>query len=149
MFSIHWYKSKSGIWSRYLYVISTLLLIESCVAHHGPVLYPNEHLKAVGEAQAQKDIAECEQQADAYIKSNPGGDIAKSTAVGGAGGAVVGGAVGAVTGHLGRGIGVGAAAGAAVGLVRGAGRSSKPSPIYKKFVDRCLRDKGYDSLGWE
>lgn len=149
MLSILRHKSIGGIWEKYLCLISAFLLMGGCAAHYGPVLYPNAHLKAVGESQAQKDIAECEQLADAYVKSNPGGDIAKSTAVGGAGGAVVGGAVGAVTGHLGRGIGVGAAAGAAVGLVRGAGRASRPSPIYKKFVDHCLRDKGYDSIGWE
>ncbi len=63
-------------------------------ASHGPVLYPNAHLNTVGDAQAQRDIAECQQLADAYVKSNPSGDIAKSTVIGGAGGALVGAAVG-------------------------------------------------------
>ncbi|MGD0275216.1 MAG: cell envelope biogenesis protein OmpA [Syntrophales bacterium] len=130
MFSILRHKSQGGIWEQYLCLLSVFLLTGGCSAHHGPVLYPNAHLKAVGEVQAQKDIAECEQQADAYVKSNRGANIAKSTAVDGAGGAVVGVAVGAITGHLGRGVGVGATAGAAVGLVRGAGRASKPGPIY-------------------
>ncbi|MCU0557597.1 MAG: hypothetical protein MUF67_09875 [Desulfobacterales bacterium] len=69
----------------------------------GPTLYPNAHLQSVGEAQAQKDIADCEVLADQYVKSDAGIAVAKSTAIGGAGGAVVGGAVGAVTGSLGRG----------------------------------------------
>ena len=25
---------------------------------------------------------------------------------------------------------------------------SNPSPVYKRFVDRCLREKGYDPIGW-
>jgi uncharacterized protein YcfJ len=71
------------------------------------------------------------------------------TIVGGAGGAIVGGAVGAVTGSIGRGALVGGVAGAATGLVRGIYKSSQPSPVYKAFVNRCLRDKGYDPIGWE
>ncbi|MBI5966935.1 MAG: cell envelope biogenesis protein OmpA [Deltaproteobacteria bacterium] len=125
-----------------------ILLLAGCAAHR-PVLYPNAHLKRVGEAHAQKDIDECCRQAEAYIKANPGAKIAGSTAAGGATGAVVGGAMGSVTGHLGRGAAVGAAGGAAGGFMRGLFRASKPSPVYKNFVDRCLREKGYEPLGWE
>ena len=82
-----------------------------------PVLYPNDHLKRVGEARAQADIQECERLAEAYVQSEAGKDALKNTAAGAAGGAVIGGAAGAVTGSLRRGIGIGAAAGAAAGLV--------------------------------
>ena len=75
--------------------------------------------------------------------------MAKNTAVGGAAGTVVGGAAGAVTGNLGKGTAVGAAAGAAAGLVRGVSKASEPSPIHKRFVEKCLRDRGYEPLGWE
>ncbi len=115
----------------------------------GPVLYPNAHLQAVGEAQAQEDIAECELLADQYVKSDEGVAMAKSTAIGGAGGAVVGGAVGAATGSFGRSVGVGAAAGAATGLVHGIIQASEPSPIFKNFMIRCLQEKGYEVIGWE
>jgi hypothetical protein len=28
-------------------------------------------------------------------------------------------------------------------------RKHDPSPVYKSFVDRCLRDKAYDPIGWQ
>jgi hypothetical protein len=24
-----------------------------------------------------------------------------------------------------------------------------PSPVYRNFVNRCMRDRGYDPIGWE
>jgi outer membrane lipoprotein SlyB len=54
--------------------------------------------------------------------------------VGGAGGE----AVGPVAGG-------GAGRGAAIGEVK----SSGPSPVYKNFADRCLREKGYEVIGWQ
>ncbi|OPY85696.1 MAG: hypothetical protein A4E71_01961 [Smithella sp. PtaU1.Bin162] len=124
-------------------------VLAGCAAKQSPVLYPNAHLKSVGETKAQTDIEECSLQAENYVKANPGAKVVGGVIVGGAGGSVVGGAVGAVTGNLGRGIGVGAAAGAASGLVRGIYKASQPSPVYKTFVNRCLQEKGYDPIGWE
>jgi outer membrane lipoprotein SlyB len=125
-----------------------ILFLTSCSAT-GPVLYPNTHLQKVGEVQAQKDVAACEVQANQYVKSDAGIEAAKSTAIGGAGGAVIGGVAGAVTGNLGQGIGVGAAAGAATGLVQGIIHASEPSPIFKNFMIRCLQEKGYETVGWK
>jgi outer membrane lipoprotein SlyB len=125
-----------------------MLGILSC-SHQTPVLYPNEHLKSVGQEQAKRDIEECDRMAAAYIKSGGGREVAKSTATGAVGGTVVGGAVGAVTGDFGRGLGVGAAAGAASGCFHGLLRSSQPSPVHKNFADRCLREKGYEPVGWQ
>lgn len=129
-----------------LFLIS-VLFFTGCAT--GPVLYPNAHLQAVGEAQAHKDIGECELLAEQYVKSDEGIAAAKSTAIGAAGGAVVGGAVGAVTGSFGRSVGVGAAAGAATGLVHGIIQASEPTPIFKNFMIRCLQEKGYEVIGWE
>jgi outer membrane lipoprotein SlyB len=114
-----------------------------------PILYPNTHLKQVGEAQAQTDIAECMKMAEAYVKSHPEVKVAGSTAGGAAAGAAVGGAMGSVTGHLGTGAAIGAAGGAVAGAIRGVSGASRPSPTYKNFVNRCLREKGYDPIGWE
>ncbi len=124
-----------------------MLFLTGCAG--GPVLYPNAYLQKVGEAQAQKDVAACEVLADRYVKSDAGLAAAKSTAIGGAGGAVIGGAAGAVTGNLGRGLGVGAATGAAAGLVHGIIQASEPSPIFKNFMIRCLQERGYEVIGWE
>jgi hypothetical protein len=44
---------------------------------------------------------------------------------------------------------VGAAAGAAAGVARGAIQSGEPGSVYKGFVQRCLREKGYDVIGWK
>lgn len=130
-------------------LVLAVILIAPCCASHGPVLYPNEHLKMVGEDQAKRDMADCDRLAAAYVKSEAGKTLAKNTAVGGAAGTVVGGAAGAVTGHLGKGASVGAAAGAAAGLVGGVSKTSEPSPTHKRFVEKCLRDRGYEPLGWE
>ncbi|MGZ3578234.1 MAG: cell envelope biogenesis protein OmpA [Syntrophales bacterium] len=133
--------------NNFLFLI--VVLTASGCASHGPVLYPNEHLKIVGKDQARKDIADCDRLAAEYVKSEAGKTVAKNTAVGGAAGTVVGGAAGAAAGNLGKGASVGAAAGAAAGLVRGVSKASEPSPIHKRFVEKCLRDRGYEPLGWE
>ncbi|MFB3926884.1 MAG: cell envelope biogenesis protein OmpA [Syntrophales bacterium] len=131
-------------------LLIAFMFLAACAARgQSPVLYPNAHLKKAGEAQAQNDIAECSRMADAYIKANPGAKVVGGVIVGGAGGAVVGGAVGGVTGHVGRGAAIGGVGGATAGLVRGLYKASKPSPVYKAFVNRCLKDKGYEPIGWE
>ncbi len=114
-----------------------------------PVLYPNAHMKSAGEEKVVGDIDECRNSADAYVKSDAGKDAVKRTAKGGAGGAVIGGVAGAVSGDLARGAGVGAATGAASGLVYSLFKGMEPSPVYKSFVEKCLREKGYDVIGWE
>jgi outer membrane lipoprotein SlyB len=130
------------------WILLLILLLAGC-GYQRPVLYPNAHLKQVGETQAQTDIAECMKMADAYVKSHPEVKVAGSTAGGAAAGAAVGGAMGSVTGHLGTGAAIGAAGGAVAGAIRGASRASSPSPTYKNFVNRCLHEKGYEPIGWE
>ena len=129
-------------------LVVAFLMLAGCGAQR-PVLYPNHHLQQVGEEKAQSDIADCMQKAEAYVKANPGAKMVKGTIVGGAAGTVVGGAAGAVTGNLARGSAVGAATGAAAGLVRGVAKASQPTPVFKAFVNRCLKEKGYEPLGWE
>ncbi|MBW2448714.1 MAG: hypothetical protein JRG83_22750, partial [Deltaproteobacteria bacterium] len=54
----------------------------------------------------------------------------------------------AVRGHAGRGAATGAAGAAAGGLVRGLFRSREPDPVERRFVEQCLRDRGYQPIGW-
>lgn len=129
-----------------------LMILAGCSHSQSPVLYPNAKLGEVGKAQADADIEACRQRADDYVSS--GGatakEVGKDTAVGGAGGAAVGAVAGAVSGGgAGRGAAIGAASGATAGAVHGAVRSSGPSSVYKNFVDRCLREKGYEVIGWQ
>jgi hypothetical protein len=132
-----------------LFLVGTAVLMSAC-AKKRPVLYPNPIYQSVGKAAAEADIDDCIQlAADHGHATDSGKNVATSTAKGAAVGAAVGGAVGAVTGRLGRGLAVGAAGGGAGGLARGAMKSGNPDEIERRFVEQCLRDKGYKVIGWK
>lgn len=127
-------------------------LLAGCASVQSPVLYPNAHLKQVGQAQAEQDVAACRLLADDYVHGGGAAakEIAKDTAIGAAGGAAVGAVAGAVTGRgAGLGAAVGAATGGTAGAVHGTAKQVGPTPVYKGFVNRCLREKGYDVIGWQ
>ena len=127
-------------------LVAIAVLICAC-AKKRPVLYPNATYQAAGESVAQADIDECFQlAADHGHATDSGKRVTGSTAKGAAVGAAVGGAVGAVTGRFGRGL---AAGGGAGGLTRGAMKSGDPDEIERRFVEQCLRDKGYKVIGWK
>lgn len=129
--------------------LAALTLAAGCATSQKPVLYPNAHLKNVGDAAAQRDIHECIEMAENSGVSKSSNQVVKR----GTEGAAVGGAAAAV-GTLIRGGSVieGAAAGAAIGgtagAVHGAFRNDV-NPTYRNFVQRCLRDRGYDVIGWQ
>jgi outer membrane lipoprotein SlyB len=128
---------------------SCLLLLVAC-SQKRPVLYPNYHLQQVGDETAQTEIDDCIHSAKEYgTSSSSSGKTAKSTARGGAVGAAGGAATGAVFGSVGRGAAAGAAGGAAVGCLQGLFRSPEPDPVFKRFVEKCLREKGYEPIGWK
>jgi hypothetical protein len=117
-----------------------------------PVLYPNSHYQAVGEATAERDIADCRRVADqaGADRGTGRGEAAAGDAVaGGAVGGAAGAAGGAIAGAAGTGAAIGAASGAAAGLVRSLFRSDGPSQAYRNVVDRCLRERGYEPVGWD
>jgi len=132
------------------------LVLVACASQR-PVLYPNERLQRVGHPAADRDINECMHHAEEYVSSGDGGKALEQRAIGGGTGAAIGAAAGgvggAVIGRAGTGAAVGAAGGGAAGVTRGLlhGLTYKqsPSPVYKNFVDRCLREKGYDPIGWQ
>jgi len=123
-----------------------------------PVLYPNAELKRVGTAAADRDIDECMRVAENYVRSN--GKTAETLEHVGARAATeatidaaAGGAGGAVIGRAGTGAAIGAAGGGAAGATRAVVheifRKRGPSSAYKNFVNRCLRERGYDPIGWQ
>ena len=130
-----------------------LILVFQWVACASPksVLYPNEHLQEVGEKASQEDIESCMALADeADLGSNQAAEAAKHTA----GGAVVGSASGAVGGAIsGGGAGTGALVGLGVGSVVGFFSwmfgSKKPEPVYVNYVNLCLGERGYRTVGWK
>ena len=130
----------------FLFIIVFAML--SC-SQQRPVLYPNAHLTYVGKEAAEADIDDCVQLAIDYgAKEDRGKKVAKDTAKGAAGGGAAGTAVGAVTGNVGRGAAAGAAGGGAGSMTRSMLNSDKPDPVFRKFVEKCLRDKGYQPIGW-
>jgi len=131
------------------WLVLAAMVLWGC-ADKRPVLYPNAHLKQVGEEAAQRDVDDCMRYAkESGAEGSKGTEIAKNTAGGAAMGGAVGAATGAVLGNLGRGTAAGAAGGAAGGLVKGIFDTDDPDPVFKNFVDRCLREKGYESIGWK
>ena len=133
-------------------VICLLALFFSACAGPKPILYPNTHLQTVGQDTAKQDIAECREMAEA-AGAKPGegrvGQVAGSTAVGAGVGAAGGAVGGAIYGAVGRGSAVGAASGATIGLLRGLFSRPKPGQGYINFVDRCLKERGYEPVGWD
>jgi len=132
-----------------VFVLSCLLLLVAC-SQKRPVLYPNYHLQEVGDEVAQTEIDECIRFAKEYgASSSSSGEVAKSTGKGGAVGAAGGAASGAVLGSVGRGAAAGAAGGAAIGCLQGLFRSPEPDPVFRQFVERCLREQGFEPIGWK
>jgi hypothetical protein len=134
-----------------LLVLSSL--VSACASGPKPVLYPNQRLQTAGQAQADQDIAECRDMA-ANAGASAGSGKAKraagSTAAGGAIGGATGAVGGAILGAPGTGAAVGAATGATAGLLRSLfSGGGGPSQAYRNFVDRCLRERGYEPVGWE
>ena len=134
---------------RFLLVGGVVVSSLACAAKR-PVFYPNARLEAAGTAAAQQDIDDCLQKAAAAgYTSNSGGKVAGSTAVGAAAGAATGAAFGAVVGRAGTGAAMGAAGAGTGGLIRGIFHSRDLDPVQQRFVDQCLKEKGYEVIGWQ
>jgi hypothetical protein len=132
--------------------VGMLAALTACASEPHPILYPNDHLHAVGQAQADADLAECRAMAETAGASGGSGQgerAAKGAGVGGAIGGATGAVGGAILGRPGTGAAVGAATGATAGLLHSLFTRGEPSQAYRGFVDRCLRERGYDPVGWE
>jgi hypothetical protein len=132
-------------------LVTTLAIaaLTACAAQR-PVLYPNETLRAEGQARAERAVDQCVELAQAHeVDSSQNSDVAAATATDGVVGATSGAAVGAVLGDAATGAAAGAAGGASRGLARALFTEREPDPVFREFVDRCLREKGYEPIGWE
>lgn len=135
----------------------TILICAACLLLAGcagpkPILYPNDHYRQVGDDAAESDIKDCmssAEQAGASPSEGKTSQVATGTVAGGAIGSAAGAVGGAILGHAGRGAMVGAASGATAGFLRGLFRRSPPSGAFTNYVDRCLRERGYDPTGWQ
>jgi hypothetical protein len=137
--------------TRTLSILLASALLGACASSARPVLYPNGHLKQVGDARAEQDIEQCRQLAESSgAEAHDAGRAARPAAQGAAVGAAVGGVGSAIRGHnVGGGLLAGAAIGGAAGGVRGAFKAGDVSPLHRNFVQRCLHERGYDVIGWK
>ena len=140
--------------SRVATFASALFAISACAAQK-PVLSSNEHLTRVGSSVAEQDIGECIAYAKAASDGGPSNkeNPIKAAATSSVVGAAAGGAGGAIFGNAGRGAAAGAVAGAVgsltYALLQGQFFERKPvEPNTRQLAERCLREKGYDPVGW-
>ncbi|OUR96932.1 cell envelope biogenesis protein OmpA [Halobacteriovorax marinus] len=126
------------------FLLVLLLVLTSCSS--SPVLYPNKRYEKVGKAIADGDIDKCMGKADKFLASKKGKKILKGAGKGSIIGGVVGVVTGALSGNIVRGATHGAAIGAAAG---GASAGVSRDQLRESFVNRCLRRKGYEVIGWE
>lgn len=125
-------------------IFVVILTLAACASK--PQLYPNQKLKLVGKDVADKDVEKCMADAEAYLKSSKGKQVAKGAGAGAAIGAAMGAVSGLFTGNVGRGVVRGGAIGAAGG---GAAGAVSPDQIKQRFVNQCLAEKGYQVIGWD
>lgn len=116
-----------------------------------PILYPNAHYEAMGQAAAQEDIEMCwtlareagaSESGEAQLSEQAAGDAASLAVAGAAAAAVLG-------GDPHRAAEAGAAAGGAASFAAGMMLQKNPPPVFRGIVERCLFEKGYDVAGWE
>lgn len=131
--------------------VAAAILLGGCSAAKRPVLYPNAYYNQVGGDQAERDIDYCLHLAEqSGANSGKGAELTRKTAKAGAVGGATGAVVGAISSSsdIARGAGIGAAGAATATLVGGAFDAAEPTDIYIRFVDQCLRERGYQPLGW-
>lgn len=135
----------------FLVIGTCAVLTGGCTVTSRPQLYPNEHLQQVGQAQADRDIADCMRHADSYVKEPEAyKKILKEGLLAGGVGAGAGALAGVIMkDSVGRATAAGAATGAVLALAKGLWEAGEKSPTYQRFVDYCLQQKGYGVIGWD
>lgn len=136
-------------------LFAPILILCSCSTRR-PVLYPNAALLSADPQTIEAEIDRCMNLAKTYT-GDPNvaraKEMAEESALLSVAGAVTGTAIGAVTGDLGQAAAVGAIAGASGGITRGIldhhDGWDRSTNLYRSFVERCLADKGLDTIGWK
>jgi len=129
--------------------IALLALAATLACAARPITYSSVPGGPVEQAQLDRDIDECTALARQHTRegSAVARETARNTGVGAAVGAATGAVGGAIWGHAGRGAATGAAVGATSGLIGSIFRRSDDS-VKRRYVERCLTERGYDVIGW-
>jgi hypothetical protein len=114
-----------------------------------PVIYSNG--RQVNEDRLARDTTACRQRADQAVGLNQGRKgVAQKAAEGG----VIGAVTGAVTGmfkssnEMWERAGVGLATGGVGFAVKAMIDLNKPDKVYEEYVERCMKERGHEVLGW-
>jgi len=126
--------------------LAVIVLALGCASAR-PVLYENAKLQEEGQDAAAAAIERCIAAAKQYASSDTA-RVVRQTTVSGAVGGATGAVIGAIVGQPGTGAAIGAAGAATGSLMRGIIGSTELDPIERNYVDRCLREQGYDPIGW-
>jgi hypothetical protein len=131
--------------------LSCLLLTALCGCFtKQPVLYPNPQLEATGREAAERAVERCQAAAREFQPQDSGEEQAAADAAAHTGAGAAAGAVGGAIGGRGAGIGaaIGAASAATYSVFRALFGRRDPDPVRKRFVERCLAERGYEVAGW-
>jgi len=135
-------------------VSSVMILVLVACAGPEPILKSTTYLQLHGQDQAEREAAVCGLKAERSgldHGTNRSGNAGAGATLGLIGGAAVGASAGLIGGPTG--IAIGAAAGGAVGtvlgLLAGTYKPLQPREDYAAFVERCLKEKGYETEGWQ
>ena len=134
-------------------VVLTASSLMSCAGPE-PVFKSNLQLQLYGKDTAEREAAVCglkAERAGLHHGTNRSGNTGAGIALGLVGGAAVGASTGLIGGPAGVAIGAaaGGAVGAVLGLLAGTYKPLEPQQDYAAFVERCLKEKGYETAGWQ
>ena len=85
----------------------------------------------------------------AGVSETKDGEVGKKAASGALLGGIAAGTWGLIRGDGGERMAAGAVAGGATGATKGVIDSYEQNPTFRRYVERCLADRGYQVIGWE
>lgn len=124
-----------------------------CAAVQGPMrprFYPNDTYRRYGASAADRAAADCASLADEYGENSQEWQSALTSTAGGAAlGAGTGALAGVITqGKVGRATAAGAAIGGILGVLSHLNQRGESNPSRQRFVEACLKERGYDVIDW-
>ncbi|MDA7742348.1 hypothetical protein N8865_01920 [Francisellaceae bacterium] len=142
---------------KFLILSVCILLLSGCASE--PEFYHNSEYNKEGKSGTELAVKECTHKAHEYLKSPAVKSTLKGAGAGAGAGALLGLGVAFIGNEMFGGlfgltssvaaVGVGAAAGAATGAATGAAVGTlSPDKVRKNYIDKCLKDKGYQLVGW-
>lgn len=127
-----------------------LLLLACAGGQKRPIFYQSSYEVPLDRAQLDQDVDACFAAArNAGVQERRDGEIGRKSASGALLGGVAAGAWGLIRGDGGERLLAGAVAGGATGAAKGAIDSTEQNPVFRRYVERCLRDLGYEVIGWQ